>query len=357
MRILHVDGSKSWRGGQNQALITAAGMTARGHDVTLVCRSDGALFERARAAGLFVKPAPFHGELAPGAILDLIRNLRNLRPDIVQAHDPPSLAATAWAARLTGFKRIIATRRVDFPFRSALSRWKFSSSARVIAVSHAIADVLKRNGVPEKRIRVVYEGVPGRPALPGGDEALRELGVPDGAPVVGNVAALTDHKDHDTLLEAAARVLKQVPHARFVVLGEGERRSHLERRILELGLVGRFILAGFRADVDCFWPRFSIFCLSSHMEGLGTSVLDAMAFGLPVVATEAGGIPEAVLDGVTGRVVAARRPDVLANALTELLVRPERCEEFGRAARRRYERRFTDARMIDETLRIYEELM
>jgi glycosyltransferase involved in cell wall biosynthesis len=92
------------------------------------------------------------------------------------------------------------------------------------------------------------------------------------------------------------------------------------------------------------------------MEGLGTSVLDAMAFGLPVVATEAGGIPEAVLDGVTGRVITPRRPDLLAEALIELLVRPERREEFGRAARRRYERRFSDARMVEETLRVYEEL-
>jgi glycosyltransferase involved in cell wall biosynthesis len=207
-----------------------------------------------------------------------------------------------------------------------------------------------------ERIRVVYEGVPDRPALPGGREALAALGVPEGCPVVGNVAALTDHKDHATLIEAAARVRLRVPEARFVCVGDGELRPRLEALCRERGLEDRWIFAGFRTDLDRLLPAFTVFCLSSHMEGLGTSLLDAMAFARPVVATAAGGIPEAVEDGVTGRVVPVRDPTALADALVETLADPGRARTMGAAGRRRFEERFTADRMVDGTFAAYDGL-
>jgi glycosyltransferase involved in cell wall biosynthesis len=224
-------------------------------------------------------------------------------------------------------------------------------------VSHAIASVLAADGIPPERVRVVYEGVADRPPVPGGREALRELGVPDGAPVVGNVAALAAHKDHATLLEAAVGVLQRVPEARFVILGEGELRPRLEARARELGLAGRCVFAGFRADVDRLIPAFSVFCLSSRMEGLGTSLLDAMAFARPIVATRAGGIPEAVEDGVSGRLAPVSDPQALADALVEVLRDPELQARLGAAGRRRFEQRFSAARMVESTLQVYQEVL
>jgi glycosyltransferase involved in cell wall biosynthesis len=243
---------------------------------------------------------------------------------------------------------------VDFPLRGPLSRWKYRACDRVIAVSRKIAEVLGRHGVPPERIRVVYEGVPDRPAAPGGREALAEMGVPPGCPVIGNVAALTDHKDHATLLEAAARVRPRVPEARFVIVGDGPLREPLEALCRDRGLGDRWIFAGFRHDLDRLFPAFTVFCLSSHMEGLGTSLLDAMAFSCPVVATAAGGIPEAVEDGVTGRVVPVRDHAALADALVDLIESPERARSMGAAGRRRFEERFTAERMVDETLAAYD---
>jgi len=275
----------------------------------------------------------------------------------VHAHDPHAVGAAALAALVAPAERRVATRRVDFALHGAPSRWKYRRFARVVAVSQAIAAVLDRAGLERQRLRVVYEGVPPRPPQPGGREALRALGLPEDALVVGNVAALTDHKDHATLIDAAADVVARVPHARFLVLGEGELRTVLETRIRERGLEGKFVLAGFRRDVDALLPIFDVFCLSSHMEGLGTSLLDAMMYGVPVVATIAGGIPEAVEDGVSGRLVPPRQPRCLADALVELLPDEQRRRAWGRAGRRRYEERFTAARMVEETLRIYEELL
>jgi glycosyltransferase involved in cell wall biosynthesis len=225
----------------------------------------------------------------------------------------------------------------------------------VIAASRAIARVLEEGGVERARLRVVYEGVSDRAARPGGREALLALGVPRDVPVVGNVAALVDHKDHATLLAAAARVVARRPEVRFVMVGEGERKDALQALARQLGLDGRVVWAGFRDDLDAVIPAFTVFCLSSHMEGLGTSVLDAMAFGRPVVATAAGGLAETVEDPLTGRLVPPRDPDALAAALLDVLDHPDQAEAMGARGRRRFEERFTARRMVEETLGVYRE--
>lgn len=355
-RILHVDTARTWRGGQNQVLITALGMASRGHEVSLACRAGGALEGKARAAGLRVRPLPFRGDLWPPAVAALAAALRAEGADVVQLHDPHAVSAGLLARRLAGRVQAVATRRVDFPLKGFWSRAKYAACERVIAVSSAVREELRRGGVPAERIRLVHEGVPDRSPQTGGATALRELGVPEGAPVIGNVAALTDHKDHATLLEAAALVVRERPDVRFVILGEGEKREELLSLGQRLGLQDHVIFAGFRQDLDRLLPAFDVFCLSSHQEGLGTSLLDAMAFARPIVATAAGGIPDAVEDGVTGRLVPVRDAPALARAMAELIADPARREEMGARGRERFLARFTADRMVASTLDVYAEL-
>jgi L-malate glycosyltransferase len=356
VRVLHVDSARSWRGGQNQVLLAARGMARRGHEVAVACQEGGVLEGRLREAGVALHPLRFRGDLSPGAVVPLARLLGRFRPEVVQLHDPHAVSAGLLAARLRPGARLLATRRVDFPLRGALSRWKYRACHRVIAVSRAIAAVMADSGLTDARLRVVYEGVEDRPPQDGGRKVLAELGVPAGVPVVGNVAALTDHKDHPTLLAAAARVLAARPEVRFVIVGEGERRPALEAQARALGLGAGCLFAGFRPDLDRLMPAFDVFCLSSHMEGLGTSLLDAMAFARPVVATRAGGIPEAVEDNVTGRVVPVRDPEALARALLEVLGDPARAAALGAAGRARFVERFTADRMVEQTLAVYGEV-
>lgn len=360
MRVLHVDSAGGWRGGQNQVLLTARGMRDRGHEVLLACQAGGVLESRARDVGLTVAPAFFHGDLSPAAVWSMRRAWSAFHPEVVQLHDPHALSAGTLVSLVRAREpspQLLATRRVDFPLRGPLSRLKFRSCKRVIAVSRAIARVLEADGLEPDRVRVVYEGVPDRPPAAGGAAALQALGISPESPVVGNVAALTGHKDHSTLLEAAARVIARVPEVRFLIVGDGELRRSLEGRAKALGLGAHCVFAGFRKDLDVLIPAFTLFCLSSRMEGLGTSLLDAMAFGRPVVATRAGGIPEAVEDGLTGLLVPARNPLALAEALLRLLSDASQREQMGRAARRRFEERFTAERMVDETLAVYRDAL
>jgi glycosyltransferase involved in cell wall biosynthesis len=356
LTVLHVDTAATWRGGQNQVLLTAKGMAGRGIGAPIACRAGGELEARARISGSAVRPLPFRGDLWPPAILALAGLLRRERPAAVLLHDPHAVSAALVACRLAHRAALVAVRRVDFPLRGPFSRAKYAACDRVIVASRAIGSVVEAGGVRGERLRLVYEGVPDRVAAGGGREALEALGVPAGVPVVGNVAALTGHKDHATLVEAMALLRERLPEARLVIAGEGELRPALEAQVRDRGLGDRVVFAGFRHDLDRLLPAFSAFCLSSRLEGLGTSLLDAMAFGLPVVATAAGGIPEAVEDGVTGRVVPPRDPGALAAALADVLADEGRRRAYGAAGRRRFLERFTADHMVDETLRVVAEV-
>jgi glycosyltransferase involved in cell wall biosynthesis len=181
-----------------------------------------------------------------------------------------------------------------------------------------------------------------------------DLWLPRQAPIVGNVAALVPHKGQRHLIESALRVLPQVPDARFVIAGEGELRPALERQIKEHHLEKHVLLAGFRPDVLSLHKAFDLFVMSSVTEGLGTSLLDAMACGKPVVATTAGGIPEIVVDGETGFLVAPRDHEAMADAIVRLLKDEALRKQMGEAGRSRVRVLFSAERMVHDTLRVYQ---
>jgi hypothetical protein len=161
-----VDTAGGWRGGQSQVLLTAQGMATVGHDVVLACRAGGELESRARAAGLRVRPVPFRGDLWPPAVAALASVLRAEKPAVAHLHDPHAVSAGLIARRLAGRVPVVATRRVDFRLKSSLSRAKYRSCERVIAVSTAIRDVLLKARLPAETIRLVHEGVRDAVALP-----------------------------------------------------------------------------------------------------------------------------------------------------------------------------------------------
>ena len=354
MRILHVDTATEWRGGQNQVVLTAEGQIEKGHEVRIFANQAGELAARAAKASAPVHPAAVgRGDLSWATIVAIRDAVLDFGPDVIHVHESHGLPGAILAARSAPTRpRLVASRRVDFPLRF-LSRVKYGRVSRVLAVSRAVRNILIRGGLSADQVVLVHEGVKDRPAQDGGREALRALGIPAGAPVVGNVAQLVDHKDHATLLRAAAIVLKSMPECRFLICGDGPLRQDLSVQAAALEIGSQVIFAGFRADLDALIPCFDIFCLSSHLEGLGTSVLDAMCFSRPVVAARAGGIPDAVVDGETGRLVEPRDHESLARVLADTLASTASREQFGSAGRKRFLKRFTSAVMVEATLAAY----
>jgi glycosyltransferase involved in cell wall biosynthesis len=358
MFSLHIDTARTWRGGQNQVLVTVLGLRGLGHRTMLVAHPGGELRQRAQE-GLDLIPLAPKTEMDLGAAWRLSRLLKTLKPDVVHAHDPHGVAMAGLALSMStqlAKPPLIASRRVDFHLRNgALSRWKYRQVDCFICASEAIRAMLVADGVPAARTVTVHEGIDlERVSMAQPANLHEQLFLPHQAPIVGNVAALVPHKGQRHLVEAAALVVRKVPDARFVIAGEGELRPALERQIREHRLEKHVLLAGFRPDVLSLHKAFDIFVMSSITEGLGTSLLDAMAAGKPIVATATGGIPEVVVDGDTGMLVPARNDAALADAIVRLLKDPALRERMGKAGRARAGQRFSAERMLKETLRVYQ---
>jgi glycosyltransferase involved in cell wall biosynthesis len=360
MFSLHVDTARSWRGGQNQVLVTVLGLRALGHRTVLVAHPTGELRRRA-AEGLDLIPLAPRAEMDLAAAWRLSRVIKQLKPDIVHAHDPHGVAMASIALSMSTqprTPRLVASRRVDFHMRqSALSRWKYRQVECFICASDAIRQIVMSDGVPRNRTVTVHEGIDlGRVGAAPRAELHKELWLPHDAPLVGNVAALVPHKGQRHLVDAAALVLPKQPDARFIIAGEGELRPQLEHQIRQHHLEKHVILAGFRTDILSLHKAFDLFVMSSVTEGLGTSILDAMACGKPVVGTTAGGIPEVVADGETGLLVPPRDPAAMAGAIIRLLSDRSLRERMGAAGLARVCERFSAEIMVKKTLEVYEAL-
>jgi len=354
---LHIDTQRPWRGGQRQVLLTVLGLRERGFRSVLVAHPEGELARRAAEGHDLIRLAP-RTEVDLHAGWRLSRIIKELKPDVVHAHDPHAVACAALALAFNTTPEcppLFASRRVAFHLKAnTFSRWKYHQVDCFIAASNSIHAMLASDGIEETKIVTVYEGIDiHRIQAEPPANIHSELWLPVHAPIVGATAALTSEKGHRYLIEAAALVVREVPDARFVVLGDGELRPTLERQIRDLHLEKHFFLPGFRADVLGFLRAFDVFVMPSLAEGLGTSLLDAMAASKATVASRTGGIPEVVAEGETGLLVEPRDHEALARAIVQLLKDPDRRERMGAAGLARVRRFFSADRMVERTLEIY----
>ena len=359
MFSLHVDTAQTWRGGQNQVLLTVNGLRAIGHRAILVAHPSGELRKRA-AEGLELVPIASHSEIDLSAAWRLSRVIRRLAPDVVHAHDAHATAMAALAVPMAGSAAksptLVVSRRVDFHLRNhSFSRWKHRQVDCFIAASEAIRRMLVADGIPPLRVVTVHEGIDVEHVQAAPAVNVHEVCfLPHRSPLVGNVAALVPHKGQRHLVEAARLVVRELPDARFVIFGEGELREQLERQVRDYHLEKHVMLPGFRTDVLGCIKGFDVFAMSSVTEGLGTSLLDAMACSRAIVATRAGGIPEIVDDGRTGVLVEPRDHAAMARAILRLLKDPDLRRRMGDAGLARVREQFTVDRMVAETAAVYE---
>jgi glycosyltransferase involved in cell wall biosynthesis len=360
MFSLHIDTARTWRGGQNQVLLTVNGLRSLGQRAALVAHPDGELRRRANE-GLELIPIASQTEMDLTAAWRLARVIKRLKPDVIHAHDPHGVAMASLALSLGSgsspgrLPALVMARRVDFHLKgNSFSRWKHRQVDCFIAASNAIRAMLVADGVPESKVITVHEGIDVEHVLAAPPVNVHEtFFLPHHAPVVGNVGALVPHKGQRHLIEAAHLVVQQLPDVRFVILGEGELREHLERLVREHHLEKHVLLPGFRVDVLGCIKGFELFVMSSVTEGLGTSLLDAMACSKAIVATKTGGIPEVVDDGVTGILVEPRDNHGLAAAIVKLIKDEQGRQRMAAAGFERVSARFTVERMVAETAKVY----
>jgi glycosyltransferase involved in cell wall biosynthesis len=336
LRVLHIDTEKTWRGGEQQALYLAQGLQRRGVEQLCVGRPGMPYVERCAAAGLDVEVIHMHTS---------------------HAHTL-GVVARGWA----GVGRTLVSRRVDFTIyrnflRLSWFKYRFGVD-RYVAISQGIKRQMVKDGIPAGRIEVVHSGIDLRRF--DGVEAhdyRAEFGLPDDARIIGDVAAFGWHKAQEYLVRATPRILEAVPQAYVFLIGDGELRPKIEEEVRALGLEDRVRFTGFRTDVPALIRGMDCFVMCSVLEGLCTSLLDALALECPAVGSAVGGIPEVLVDGETGLTVPARDPTALADAVVRVLTDDALAAGLRERGLRHVLDGFTVDAMVEGNLGVYRRLV
>lgn len=348
-------------GAERHVVDLALALRRGGYEVTVACSVTGSLSGPLEKAGVQVRPLMdrlVKRRVSPRYARKLRMLVKRGRFDLVHAHIYASEAAAAVATLGTGVPLVVTQHtEVRWQGRGArfVNRWFCRRAERVIAVSSIIRRrLVERDGVPAGRIAVIPNAVPAAeeplqaPPLPAG---LRE------GPLVGVVARLQPEKGVADFLKAAARIAPRVPEARFVVAGDGPLRKEIEALAGRLAVSDRVHFLGFRSDARAITEILDVLAVPSRTEGAPLVVLEAMAAGVPVVASAVGGIPDQIRDGEEGLLVPPGDPTALGDAILGLLQDAGRTRRMGEAGRRRAATEFSHATMVGRIEAVYRDVL
>ena len=366
MRILHISSARTLGGGERHLSDLANALAERGHEVFVAVPENSPLREELRALpSENIFSLRLRNALDVKSARALARLVREHEIEILHAHVARDYPLAALAMRNNRRTKLVITRHVLFPL-SRIHKLTLARVSRVIAVSVAVARALQAQELfPAKKIVTVPNGIDlsrfNRALNSGAREVLREqLGINSAKHLVGTVGEIRPLKGLEDFLRAAAVVAKEIDDVDFVIAGRdatraGERRAHLERLSEELDLRERVHFTGWLADVAPLLHALDVFISPSHTEAFGLSIVEAMASGLPVVATRTEGAREIIEDGVNGLLVAVGDNEQMAS-LTLALVKDEaRRRELGARAKERAQSRFGLERMASAVEQVYSE--
>jgi sugar transferase (PEP-CTERM/EpsH1 system associated) len=299
----------------------------------------------------------------PSTVWAIARLLRRARPDLVRCYNVEALFHAVPAAALArrpvlyyNGGRVLP----EVPRRVRLERWAGRRARAIVVPSRDLMDYMVREvGLPARAFRVIENGVDlerFRPERPSADQRAA-LGLPPQGPLIGAVGRLATQKDYPTLLEAFAATLATVPEARLVIAGGGPLRAELEARAAALGLADRVSFLGPRADMPALYQALDVFVSTSRWEGLSNVLLEAMATGLPAVATRVEGVARVITEEQDGLIVAPGDRAATSAALVRVLREPGLAARLGAAARAKVQREFSLPRMVAEYEALYDELL
>jgi glycosyltransferase involved in cell wall biosynthesis len=323
-----------------------------------MARRDSPLARRAAAEGFSVHLFPPRF-LRLQAALCLREILDQQAFDILHAHDPHGLTAV-WLTRAHRRSRLVVARRVAYPLsRAPLSLARYRAACRIIAVSQFVADSVIASGINSSRVAVVYDGVEIPPAttMEIRRSARARWKITDHDLLIGCVGYLLPEKGQDTLLRALPQIRVQFPSCRIILAGDGPCRAKLQSLVNELGIADAVVFAGFVEDVETVYRAIDLFVFPSLAEPLGSSLLTAMAHGLPVIAVASGGVPEIIENGSNGILVDS--PDALkfATSACQMLNDRNGAARMAKTARETVERRFSAELLAENTLQQYQTIL
>ena len=355
MRILHICSARSIGGGEKHVASLANSLAQRGHDVFVALAPDSPLRVLLQDVPRdHIIELPMRNALSLGSAWKLARFARSHAVQIIHAHVGRDYPLAALAAGRSS-AQLVLTRHVMFPL-GRVHKLTLRRTARVIAVSQPVADALRSQAIFKSEIiQVIHNGVdvesfaPAKTTAPLNQKKLR----------VGAVGELAPVKRHEDFVRVAQTICAERDDVEFIIAGadksrDGKNRSRLEQLIAAAHLGDRVQLVGWTEDIANLLATFDLFVSTSESESFGMAIVEAMAAGIPVVATETDGAREIIEPDVTGRLVPVGNVDAIAKSTSELLSDPSERARLGVNAQQAARQRFGLEQMVDETVRLYE---
>jgi len=357
MKILHISSEKQgWSGGAEQMFALSCGMRDRGHTVIVGCPTGSSIEEKAVTAGFNAIVLPMFNDIDFYSAIKLAFFCRRSGIDIVHAQHPRAHAVALLSSYFTRMPPLVVTRRVSFPIENNFpARWKYINSKikKFICVANAVKRELEKFGVPADKLEVIYSGVNIKKFHPG-----ERKGESFNAPVVGSVANFSHWKGQSVFLESSRIIRNKKPECCFLLAGRDTDSEKVKNLVNKHGIAEKTALLGFKNNVPEVMSNLTIFvCSSTGAEGLSGTLREAMAMGLPVVATDVGGNREIVKHMETGMLVPPRDPGAIAEAVIFLLDHSQDAKAMGERGRSLVSENFTTDMMVERTEKVYKKIV
>lgn len=373
LRVLHVIGGGEFGGAEQHILNLLTSFPQDALEATVVCFYDSVFSNQLRKAGISVVALDRFGRFDVRLLKALKQTFLTYQPDIIHTHGVKANFFARLAARSITRSLITTVHsnlrydygRLAYLVASVMERTTRRWNRHFIAVSEALGEILCEEGVPASRISVIYNGLDLTPLrqtqLRGTDrQHLRqEWQIPADAFLFGTVARFVPVKGLPYLIDAFAQLVRQEPEKtyRLVLVGDGPERALLEEKVKQHGIEDQVCFAGFRHDIPACLHAFDAFVHSSIYEGLGYTIIEAMASEVPVVASNAGGVKEFVKPDQTGLLVEPADVHALADAMKQIATDTSSRAQMVERALEMVEATFTIEQMAEKTLKLYREIV
>ncbi len=361
MKILHFSSATTWRGGEQQIAYLVEELHKEEIQQWIYCPQNSALADYCLFHNLphFTYSKVFSTN--PFVAFQFKNLCKQLEINVVHLHDSHSHTFAYMSALLGNPTPLVLSRRVDFPVQDNwLSKKKYNHPAirKILSVSQAVQDILAPAIVDKSKLAVVHSGIDISKFDTTKKGVLRkELNLPPSTKIIANIAAIAPHKDYYTFVDAAAIIKRRHPDVLFLIIGgDGGEQTNIEAYIQSKKLAKDILFLGFRKDIPLILSDIEVFLCTSKEEGLGTTLLDVLACGVPIVATKAGGIPEIIQHQKNGLLAPVGDAQKLANGVSTILCETNLTQAYV-AQGKEMVRAFSKEKTAQKTLAVYKEVI
>jgi glycosyltransferase involved in cell wall biosynthesis len=359
MRILHTEWSDGFGGQERRVLAEAAGLIDKGHYLVIVCRAHAAIRSEAEKLGIETYTLPMRKFYDIPGIIQMTHFLKNKKFDVVNTHSGVDSWIGGVAARIAKVPVLVRTRHLNIPLkRNLLNFVHYLPDAYITCGNNMRNNLVNNCGFPADKVVSIPTGV-GKEFFNAekNREAKLKYGLNVDSIVITNVGILRSVKGQEVTLNSVGKVVEVIPRAKFLIAGDGPARKRLEKMAEDLAIARHVVFTGFVEKIPEIYSFTDVAILSSWSEGLPQSILQAMASGVPVVATKVGGVPEVVIHEKTGLLVEAGDHEGLAKSIIQIINKPDEALRFTVSARELVMKEHSVDVMIDKTERLYKKLL